>query len=479
MAEPTRRSHSPRLRQTLAVALVVAVTAAPLAGQTPVEPPSNRFSPEEDVQLGREAAAEVRKQYPIIGDPAIREYVDGLGRELVAQAPPALDHDVFEYSFTAVNLKEINAFALPGGPMFVNRGMIEAAETEAEVAGVMAHELAHVLLRHGTANATKAQGFQLGALAGAIAGAIVGGGWGRVISEGSQFGLGTWMMKYSREYEQQADLLGAQLMARAGYDPRQMANMFQTIQREGGGARAPEWLSSHPDPGNRYEAINREAAMLSVAGSANTGSSFQSARSRLERMPPAPSMEQVARTQSQPQGGGQAGTAGRAMQVPPPSSQFRTHQPADFLRLSVPENWQPVGSGSTVAYAPDGGVARGQTGQVAFTHGVQIGVANADGAALQSATEQLVASFARANPQLRRQGNYRRTNVGGRPGLTTTMTNVSEVTGVRESVMLTTAQLRGGHVLYIIGVAPAAEARNYSGAFNRVRQSIQIADGAR
>ena len=159
---------------------------------------------------------------------------------------------MFEYSFTPVNLKDINAFALPGGPMFVNRGMIEAATTEGEVAGVMAHELAHVLLRHGTANATKAQGFQIGALAGAIAGAVIGGGWGEVISQGSQFGLGTWLMKYSREYERQADLVGAQIMARAGYDPRALAHMFETIQKQGGSG-GPEWLSSHPNPGNRTQ----------------------------------------------------------------------------------------------------------------------------------------------------------------------------------------------------------------------------------
>ena len=97
----------------------------------------------------------------------------------MAATPAAFQNPVFEYSFTPVNVKEINAFALPGGPMFVNRGMFDAASSEGEVVGVMAHELIHVLLRHGTANATKAQGFQWGQMAGAIAGAVVGGGWGR------------------------------------------------------------------------------------------------------------------------------------------------------------------------------------------------------------------------------------------------------------------------------------------------------------
>ena len=160
-----------------------------------------------------------------------------MGGALVAAAPPELNKPVFEYSFTPVNLKDINAFALPGGPMFVNRGMFDAAQSEGEVVGVMAHELSHVLLRHGTANATKAQGFQLAALAGAIAGAVVGGGWGEVISQGSQFGLGTWLMKYSREYEKQADLLGAQIMARAGYDPRDLGAHVRDHSRHRRAAR--------------------------------------------------------------------------------------------------------------------------------------------------------------------------------------------------------------------------------------------------
>ena len=144
--------------------------------------------------------------------------------------------------------------------------MLEAARNDGEVAGVIAHELSHVVLRHGTAQATKAQKFQLGALAGQIVGSMIGGRTGAVIAQGSQIGIGTYFLKYSREYEREADLLGAQIMARAGYDPRHMANMFQTIARRGGNG-GPEWLSDHPSPANRSEAINREAALLRVSNS--------------------------------------------------------------------------------------------------------------------------------------------------------------------------------------------------------------------
>jgi hypothetical protein len=342
----------------------------------------------------------------------------------------------------------------------------------------MAHELSHVILRHGTLQASKGQKFQLGAIAGQVLGAIVGGTKGQVIAQGSQLGLGTWFLKYGREYEREADLLGAQIMARAGYDPRQMANMFRTIQQQGG-SRGPEWLSSHPDPGNRYADINREAGMLQVRGRADTAGAFQAARSRLAGLSPAPSAEQVARAQQGRDGqSAPAAVGARGGRAEPPSGEWRTYQPGRVLRLSVPGNWQQIASGDVITYAPEGGYVRGPGGQPAFTHGVQVGIARAGGDDLQQATEQLVRSFAQGNPRLRRQGGYSRTTIGGRQGLTTTLSNVSEVTGRTEAVNLSTVPLRDGSVLFIIGVAPANEARAYADTFNRVRRSLQIANGA-
>jgi hypothetical protein len=446
------------------------VCAISVVAQTTIVAPKNRYTPADDVQLGREAAVEVRQRLPILNEPTIANLVQRIGGRLVREIPAEFRHPGFRYTFEVVNLREINAFALPGGPMFLHRGMIEAAKTDAELAGVMAHELSHVVLRHGTAQATEGQKFQIGAIAGQIFGAIVGGKKGDVISQGSQIVAGTWFLKYGREYERQADLLGAQLMARAGYDPRQMANMFQTLAQQG--SRGPEWLSSHPDPGNRRAAINREAATLSVDGRADTQDEFRAARRQLAQMSPAPASEQGAQ-------GGAVGTSGRAGTVSPPSGQWRTHRPADFLRLSVPSNWEEIqGSGGTVTYAPDGGYFRAENGQPVFTHGVELGVARADGN-LRQATEQLVQGLAQSNPQLRRHGGYSRASIGGRQGLTVTLTNVSEATGATETISLSTVQLTGGSVLFIVGVAPVGEARIYMNTFNRVRQDLEIADAAR
>jgi predicted Zn-dependent protease len=244
------------------VALAFGLTVSALAAaQTRIEPDKNRFSPAQDVELGRRAAAELRQELPIARDRQAETYVARIGQRLVAAVPARLRQPEFRYTFQVVDRREINAFALPGGPIFVNRGMLDAARNEGEVAGVVAHEISHVVLRHATARATKTQKFQFGALTGQILGSLIGGRTGAAIAQGSQIGIGTYLLKYSREDEREADLLGAQIMARAGYDPRDMARIFQTIERRSGSG-GPEWLSDHPSPANRYAAINREAELL-------------------------------------------------------------------------------------------------------------------------------------------------------------------------------------------------------------------------
>src|SRR6476646_3981829 len=396
---------------TALVASIITLTLTLTPGaQTRIQPHSNSFKPEQDVELGQQAAEEVRQQYPLLNDEAIHSYVARLGDQLVANIPEDLRQPAFRYTFEVVNLKEINAFALPGGPMFLNRGMLDAARTDGEVAGVMAHELSHVVLRHGTAQATKGQKFQMGAIAGQVLGAIVGGRTGSVIAQGSQFGLGAYFLKFSREYEREADLMGAQIMSRAGYDPRQMANMFQTIQKQGG-SQGPEWLSDNPDPGNRYEAINREAEALRIARSSAPPGDIPSIHARLAKLAPAISSEQAARQAQQRQ----RSQDGRAIGNPePPSGEWRTYQPGSFLRVSVPGNWRQIGSGNTVTYAPEGGYVQTSDGHSAFTHGMEIGITDSSGGSLQQSTEQLLQSFARTNPDLRRQTGYARANMGGR-----------------------------------------------------------------
>src|SRR3954470_6868762 len=198
----------------------------------------------------------------LVRDPELVAYLQRVGGRLAAAIPPEFQHQEFQYSFKVVNAKEINAFALPGGPMYVNTGMITAARSEDAMAGVMAREISHVALRHGTAQVAKAQKYQtLSGIMG-MGGQILGGPIGTIAQLGSQ-GVGVYLLKFSREYETEADLLGARIMANAGYDPRELANMFKTIEGQSGGG-APSFLSDHPSPKDRVAKINTEAQALQI-----------------------------------------------------------------------------------------------------------------------------------------------------------------------------------------------------------------------
>lgn len=454
--------------------LAAALGTAAVSTQTVITPPKNSYTPQQDVELGREAAAEVRKEYPVINDEVISGYLDRAGRTLVAAAPQDLNQPVFEYSFTPVNLKEINAFALPGGPMFVNRGMFDAASGEGEVVGVMAHELAHVLLRHGTANATKAKRFQVGAVAGAIAGAIIGGGWGEAISQGSQFGLGAWLMKYSREYEKQADLLGAQIMARAGYDPRDLAKMFEAIERESKGKTPPQWMSSHPNPGNRVQYIRQEAEKLTIAQRTN-GTGFGQAKARFASLPPARSMADVTKAGGGgSSGGGDApasvGTVGQP--VPPPSGQFKTARGGQLFQVSVPANWTGVNSSTSIKFVPQNALGPYQ-GQNVFTHGVELGVARAASRDIGEANDAFVNAILRSNPGMRVQSSPQLVRISQRSGLATQLVGRSALNQT-ESVGVYTTVLSDGSLFYYLTVAPQADLSVYDPTFQRIGGSIRL-----
>jgi len=203
MLQTLNRQTSTRAAATV-VALFTSVSL--IFGQTKIVAPENKYKVQEDVEAGREAAREVEKQLPILSDDGVDSYVERIGQRLAQSIPAEFQHREFRYEFDVVNVSDLNAFALPGGPMYINRGMLQAAKNEGEVAGVLAHEISHVALRHGTAQAGKATPYQVGSILGQIAGAIIGGVAGQAISIGSQVIPGTVFMKYGREYERQADL---------------------------------------------------------------------------------------------------------------------------------------------------------------------------------------------------------------------------------------------------------------------------------
>jgi hypothetical protein len=455
----------------LTIACTFGLSAA-LVAQTPVSPPDNKYKPAQDVELGREAAQETRQQLPIIRDDAVTSYIAEVGRRLIDGIPADLRHPEFQYSFDVVNVRDINAFALPGGPMFINRGMIEASKNEGELTGVMAHEISHVVLRHGTAQASKATGYQVGEVVGAVIGAIVGGRTGSVIAQGSSIALGTAFLRFGREYERQADTLGAQIMARVGRDPRDMANMFKTIEAKSGSG-GPEWLSDHPNPGNRYDAIIKESASLRVENPVHDTAEFRRVQARLKAMSKAPTTEEVVRgrkTTTRNDGPAPRGTAGTiGGRVSPPSERYREYDDGGLFRVCVPDNWDERPGSNTVTFAPDGAY-----GQNIFTHGVEMGVTRNETHELRNATNELIDSLKQSNPNLRQTANPTRATVSGRQGLQTTLTNVSDATGQKERIQLVTVPMDDRNLFYVISVAPEAEAATYRPVFQRVINSLRL-----
>jgi predicted Zn-dependent protease len=458
---------------------VFAVFAMPVSvfAQTQIKYHSNKYKPADDVKVGRQAAAEVEQQMPILNDNEATSYVSRVGQRLVNAIPSEFQHPEFQYYFKIVNARDINAFALPGGPMYVNRGMIEAAHNEGEMAGVMAHELSHVALRHGTAQASKAQKY--GLLAGilGIGGAIIGGPAGAAAQIAGQ-GVGVYFLKFSREYETEADILGARIMSNAGYDPHDLANMFKTIEQQSGGSGGG-FLSDHPSPSDRYARINQEAQYLRVNNPIRDTRDFDRVQARLRGMSRAPSMQDIARGGNRyPNGetGGNYPSNQPRGRVEYPSTRYQNYSTlGGIMRVSVPSNWRQLSESNSVWFSPEGAYGQYQN-QVVYTHGVNFGMAQTQSLNLQQATQEFLNSLAQGNTNLRQRSSLVRTTVAGRSGLTSTMTNVNEATGQAEAITVITTLLRNGQLFYMIAVAPQNESASYQAAFRNVLRSLQISD---
>lgn len=241
------------------VALLLCALPVLAQGPTQIKPGFNLFSRQQDVQLGQESATEVRKQRTIIKDPTLTAYVNDVGQRLMASKEAKASG--FPFTFEVVADPSINAFALPGGPMFINTGLLRAVDSEAQLAAVMGHEMSHVILRHGTNQLSKDNFIELFAMLGGQIAGSSGGMLGQLTQLGIGVGANTVLLKFSRTAETQADIMGSHLMAEAGYDPIEMAKFFDKLNAEGG-SKSIEFLSDHPNPGNREKTIAQEAARL-------------------------------------------------------------------------------------------------------------------------------------------------------------------------------------------------------------------------
>ncbi len=251
-------------------------------------PGFNLFSPAQDVEMGRKASGEVNGQLPLVRGSQVLRYVNNLGKRLAAFAPNPSSGVKYDWTFNVVNSSDINAFALPGGFIYVNRGAIESAQNEAQIAGVIAHEEGHVVMRHGTHQASEIMLAQaplsiLGSLLGQSSGLA-----GQLARLGIGFGVNSILLRNSRSAESQADEVGTYILYQAGYDPYGMAQFFEIIQKKYP-QRTIQFLSDHPNPGNRIRNVDEEIPKLGPKKDWKTDSpEFGAVKRRLQRMPPPP-----------------------------------------------------------------------------------------------------------------------------------------------------------------------------------------------
>jgi hypothetical protein len=435
------------------------------------EPGFNLFTPQQDVELGRRSAAEIAQQVPLLRDEQTLNYVSQLGARLAAHAPG----EKFPYQFNVIATRELNAFALPGGFIFVNAGAITAAKSEGELASVMAHEIMHVALRHGTNQASKAYVAQRGL--GVVREVFGEGDLGGLVESIGGAGANMAFLRFGRTAERQADLTGARVMAEAGYDPRDMASFFKTLAEQDG-RRAPEFLSDHPDPGNRVASINEALPSLPVRRDAVRDTrEFAQVKARLSgRRAAAGALSSTAEPERR--GPENPGDTGPAARPPRPSANFTEYGARDgSFSLEYPDNWEALVSpedDANLIFAPRG--AYGQLNQsLVCTHGLFVGAIQSPSADLRAANEAFVSQQLAANADFRVARQPERITFAGREAYATVVSGPSPVSGVREIDLIITAPTADGRLFYLITMAPADEYAAYQQTFDRIISSVRLA----
>lgn len=439
------------------------------------------FTYKQEIAEGVKAEKAVYTQMKVLPDSSpITQYIRQIGEKLTAVAPGYK----WPYRFHVVASKQINAFALPGGAVFVNTGTIAAAQNESELAGVMAHEISHVVQRHSTCNQTKQSHSNVGwGLVGMLAGVLPG-----ITGTLAQAGLGMAQnlsyLQMSRTDEKQADLLGTEILADAGYNPRGLVQMFQIIERKYGQGGA-QFLSDHPNPGNRVEYVDKEIAALPV------------------RPHPITNTPEFTRIHDMVLRGDLGPVSGPAASSPATAPITRlkkitvssTYVPFNHqgYTLRYPQNWKLYGdSGSIVTIAPQGGIQMAaqpatqgpttqNTQQDQVAYGVIVdGFSPDQGASLAQATRQLVANLRQSNPELKQVASAEDVLVNGSAGRSVELQNISPLSTaaqiVKERDWLVTVQQSNGDVAYLIFIAPEEDFRALHPTFVNILRSFKLTE---
>jgi beta-barrel assembly-enhancing protease len=432
------------------------------AQRTQLKAPWNIYSPQADVNLGKQNAKLMEQHLPLCNDGKVDEYLTQLGLRLVAKLPTRGVQ--YPWEFHCINDKSVNAFALPGGYVFVNRGAIEASDNEAQLAAVMAHELSHVALRHGTAQASKARLAQ--GAAGIFDGLFGGSTGGDLLTEGVTLGAGGLLLRYSRTDETQADVMGTQVLYDVGYDPRAMAQFFEKLQAESQGSNPPQFLSDHPNPGHRVERVDEEIDKLGgpPLKAKKDSADFEAIKREVLALPVVKKTVPVT-------------AAGGAATPPPPASTHFTEYRGSAYTLKYPDNWAASDSDGGALFAPTGGAAQGSGGPGTLAYGMIVRIAAwqadaNDSNALLAATQRLIQSLQKSNSNLRVAQESASVRLNGQPGLSTYLSNESPLGGQETDWLITVMQPQG--LLSFLCVAPQRAYSDYDKTLSAILDTVRL-----
>jgi len=416
-----------------------------------LKPGFNLYSKQQDIEVGKEAAAQVKSRYQQVPNRELQSYINQVGQRL-AKTPTAANSG-FTFTFTLLNYKEINAFALPGGPTFVFTGLLKASDSEAELTGVLAHEISHVVLRHGTHRESKANLVEAPAL---IIGMINDLTLiGRLVNVGLGVALDGIFLKNSREDESEADALGAHIMCEAGYDPVALARFFQKLEVNGGPG-VPEFLSDHPNPGNRVEAVEAEVRTLPHRTYTTDNRQFQAVKAQITKLPAPPDLRPKA------VGVSAANAAGY--------NKLSTPQ----FSVEYPGTWKVRGDSESniLVLAPDDGIVLVH-GNPAIGFGCVASYffADPDRASLNNATSDLIQRLHSLDPGMRESGAQKQIEVDKQPSLMTQFTSNSPLGGTETDLLITVARPEG--LFYLIFIAPDKDSTDARPIFDHMVQSLR------
>jgi len=485
--------------QRWAMGVVLAGASLPAWARFQVPPPcKNAFTVEQEQTEGAKVAAEVFKQMPVLPDGSpVARYIQQLGAKLVAVTPGYR----WPFNFHVVASEEVNAFALPGGAMFVNLGTIQAAGTESQLAGVMAHELSHVVMRHSTCNLTKQQNVGTWAGLGQLGAAILlgNGALGSMATQGIGVVTGLSFLRMSRDYEKQADLLGAQILYDAGFDPRGLPQFFETIQAKYGEGGA-QIFSDHPNPGNRTQYVNAEIATFPPRANPRvTSVEFTRARelAKKEKTYNAKEVQAGAWRQTgkyalvaggpaqvipaTASGGGQGagGTAGRLNRASLGLDDKMVPYQGTSFSISYPASWQKgEGKEGNVAFVPPNGVGQSGIAYGAIIDGAKFQTAVRDANTLAQATSAIARQISEQNGGMQQGSDLATLTVGGQPANAIELRGRSPVadggSALAERDLLVTVARPYGAVSYMVCVAPEPDYPTLKPLFSSMIQSFRV-----